>query len=97
MIADVAELLTLLLRHASTSEAETCLAASLRQDYFLLGDRARNVALGILIRSGSVEHNPLSSLDLAIFLKDVWQLHQIEDADALPGSDDVDRFIEKFS
>jgi hypothetical protein len=97
VIADAADLLALLLRTTSTSETEAYLVASLRQDHFLLGDRARNVALGILIRSSTVQHNPLTSSDLALFLKDVWQLHQIEDTDALPGSDEVARFLLKYS
>lgn len=97
VLADVAELLTLLLRTSSTRETEAYLVASLRQDHFLLGDRARNVALGILIRSGVVQQNALSSSDLALFLEDVWQLHQSEDTDALPGSDEVARFVLRYS
>lgn len=96
-LADVAELLSLLLRTTSTSENEAYLVASLRQDHFLLGERARNVVLGILTRSGAVQHNPLTSSDLALFLKDIWQLHQIDDTDALPGSDEVARFLLKYS
>ena len=96
VIADVAELLTLLLRTTSTTETEAYLVSSLRHDHFLLGERARNVALGILMRSGAMQHNPLNISSLALFLQDVWQLHQIENTDALPGSDEVARFLFKY-
>jgi len=97
LIEDVAELLSLLLRTTSVSEAEPHLVSSLREDHFLLGDPAKNVALTVLTRSGAVELNPISPSDLAVFLQEVWKLHRVEDTDALPASDEVARFLQRFS
>lgn len=97
MLPDVSELLSLLLRSTSASETESYLSASLRQDHFLLGDRARHATLGILVRCGAVPQKPLAHEDRVLFLKDVWRLHQIEDADALPGSDEVALFLAEYS
>ena len=78
---------------------------------FLFGDHARQVTQRVLfqystlsalpgIKDGneSTAMSPSSSLsDAILFIQDVWQLHQIDDPTALPGSDGVNQFIAKYS
>jgi len=99
VIGMVADLFVALIRTTPlSSETEAHLTASLRQEDFLLGDPAKILTLSILSRCGSTQNNnPLRSSDLATFLEDVWQLHQVEDTDALPLSDEVARFLRKYS
>lgn len=97
LISCAAELLFLLLQSAPPSETEAQLVASLRQTHFLLGDRARYVALALMLRVAASPGSPSPLSVLTAFFQDVWQLHQIEDTDALPTSDEVARFTIKFS
>ena len=80
-------------------EIEPALIAALRQCNFVLGDPAKNTALSILSRCGTNSHSKttLIARDLERFLQDVWRLHRVEDTDALPMSDEVAWFIEKYS
>ena len=97
-IGKAADLLVSLLRTAPSSETGAQLVASLRQEYFLLGDPARNLALSILTRCGnSQSQSQVQSSHLTNFLQDVWRLHQVEDTDSLPLSDEVARFLRKYS
>lgn len=78
---------------------------------FLFGDHARQVTQRVLFqfstlvavsRSKEDDENranlmPLSLSDAVLFIQDVWQLHQIDDPSALPGSDGVNQFIAKYS
>jgi len=97
VIGDIAGLLVAFIRTAPPNEIEPQLVAALRQDDFLLGDPSKNVALSILSRCGINQTNPLCPCDLETFLQDVWRLHQVEDTDALPLSDEVARFLQKYS
>ena len=99
VIPDVANLFVALLRTASPNESEALLTNCLRQlDDFLLGDAAKKVSLSVLSRlSSDNQENPLCVCDLEKFLQDVWQLHRVEDTDALPLSDAVARFLEEYS
>lgn len=77
---------------------------------FLFGDHARQVMIRVLfqystraVASGTTtndETNAQSSSsslpDTVQFIQDVWQLHQIDDPTALPGSDGVYQFIAKY-
>lgn len=80
---------------------------------FVFGDHARQVTQRVLFQyatlssslPSSVTDNgnssnttkSLSHQDAIMFIQDVWQLHQIDDPTALPGSDGVHQFIAKYS
>jgi hypothetical protein len=101
LLCDVADLLVHVLSAVPTSENEPHLVASLRSEQFLLGDAARITAFRFLmqyIAEPEAVTNPAGKQpDLVEFLQDVWQFHRIEDADALPASDVVVRFVQKYS
>jgi hypothetical protein len=86
--------LTSLLTFLPAADAESHVIAALHHDYFLLGDQAKNLTLRVLARSSQRQ---LSSADLSRFLSDVWELHQVEDAEALPYSDLVMRFFRLYA
>ena len=106
VLGEVANLFVALICTAPRIDMEPLLIAALRQDYFVLGDPAKNAALSILTRccGGNNISQPstttttsLISRDLECFLQDVWRLHRVEDTDALPLSDEVAWFLEKYS
>ena len=94
LLGDVAELLKVLLSH--WQDTESLLALTFTNDHFFLGDQARRVALTFLMRCADQRNAP-STADLTIFLERIWELHQTEDANALPASDVVSWFIEKYN
>jgi hypothetical protein len=89
-IGDAAELLCALVRIGPAAETEANVVAALSQEYFLLGNPAKNATLMILNRCSQ---NLMSEADLAIYLEGLWHLHQVEDTSALPSSDSVARFL----
>ena len=93
LIGDAAGLLSSILRVPLSSDVQADIVAALQQDYFLLGDESKNVTLGVL---RECSRNSMSLSDLTLFLGEVWGLHQVEDTEALPGSDAVARFIKKY-
>jgi hypothetical protein len=94
MLQGVAELLTATLNTIPPSELESHLVATLRQDYFLLGDPAKHTTLAFFQRC---VQQRLAASDLNGFLDDLWEIHQVEDAESLPTSDVVARFILKYN
>jgi hypothetical protein len=95
ILPDVAALMSMLLSGVAVSEAEPQLVSSL-DHHFLLGDAAKNLVLSVLLRHCEVSMDPMDLSNLTNFLQEVWRLHQVEDAEALPGSDEVARFIQRF-
>jgi hypothetical protein len=94
LIGDVADLLTAILQETFVQEIDAQFMAALWQDYFLLGDPARKTVLTMFHRCAKREVN--SSI-LASFLETVWELHQVEDTDALPNSESVAKLILQFT
>jgi hypothetical protein len=92
----------------SMMEMELYIFSPIRHQYdqiFLFGDHARQVTQRVLFQysalastSGTDHGNSTMSLsDTVMFVQDIWQLHQIDDPTALPGSDGVNQFIIKYS
>ena len=92
----------------SMMEMELYIFAPIRHQYdqvFLFGDHARKVTQRVLFQYSALAYTPgvdngnstMSLSDAVIFIQDVWQLHQIDDPTALPGSDGVHQFIAKYS
>lgn len=96
ILPDVAALMSTILSGVSVSEAEPQLVSSLDR-HFLLGDAAKNLVLSFLLGHCEVPMDPIMALSsLTNFLQEVWRMHQVEDAEALPGSDEVARFLQRF-
>jgi hypothetical protein len=95
IMGDAAELFCALARVGGAIEIEASIVAALSQDYFLLGDPAKNTTLAVLKRCS---HSNVYPPELAVFLESLWRLHQVEDtlATALPGSDSVRRFLRMY-
>jgi hypothetical protein len=94
LIGDAADLLTVILQETYVQEIDAQLMAALCQDFFLLGDPARKTVLTVFHRCATRE---VHSAALASFLDTIWELHQVEDTDALPGSESVAKLIVQFS
>jgi hypothetical protein len=94
LIGDVADLLTAVLQETFVQEIDAQFMTALRQDCFLLGDPARKAALSVFHRCAQRQ---VSGSVLASFLEAVWDLHQVEDADALPGSESVARLVIQYA
>jgi len=92
LIGEGAELLVTILQGADVNDSESAIISALNREVFFLGDSAMDMALSIFRRAA---RRLVQSKDLAIFLEDVWDLHQVENADALPGSEAVARFLRK--
>lgn len=89
-----AELLYTAVRSFPPTEMHTCLLPAIQQTRFRLGEQAQRVALLVLdgCAQGTV---PLSTLNSLV--GDVWDLHQVDDVEALADSDIVARFTtEKY-
>jgi hypothetical protein len=113
VLDNIAELLLLLLQsinlnsnnctQSSFMEMELYIFASIRQQYdqiFLIGDHARRVCQQVLFRCCNTtltNTNTNALLEITVLLQDIWQLHQIDEPTALPGSDGVYQFIAKYS
>jgi hypothetical protein len=95
ILGDAAVLLSsvLLVKSASFEETESQLVQAVRNDQFLLGNNARSVSLGVLMKC---TRNEVTSEEIAVFLGNIWELHQIENSEALEGSDVVARFCRKY-
>lgn len=93
LIGDAADLLTAILQEAFVQEIDAQLMTALRQDCFLLGDPTRFTVLSVLHRCAQREVN---SAVLASLFESIWDLHQVEDSDALPSSESVARLIQQF-
>jgi hypothetical protein len=95
IMGDAAELICALARVGAVGENEASVVAALSQDFFLLGNPAKNATLAILNRCSQ---NTLTAPELVIFLESLWRLHQVEDtsASALPDSDSVRRFLRMY-
>jgi hypothetical protein len=85
---------TVLTSSPSPQETEAIVVQALTHEGFLLGSDAQRVSLGILLK---VSRNEVVATDLAIFLSDVWELHQVEYSESLEGSDAVARFCRKYA
>jgi hypothetical protein len=111
VLSEVPELLFMLLQSTSSmndADVESYILSTLHQnDHFALGDHAREITYKFLLRcaregkfrysaTDNCSTKSLGILHLSAFLSDVWNLHQIEDPSALPGSDGVDRFISQY-
>jgi len=94
LIGDAAELFVAILQVSSIKDAEANIVSALHQDFFLLGDPARNASLAVFGRSTD---RTAKSTELASFLEELWELHQVEDAGALPSSDAVAGFLRKYN
>jgi hypothetical protein len=79
---------------AVRDETEAMIVQALNDGHFLLGIKAQNVSRNVLTRCS---RNEIVAADLAIFLADLWDLHQIQCSDSLEGSEVVDRFCRKYS
>jgi hypothetical protein len=62
----------------------------LQHEMFRLGDPARNMVVAVF---SQVAAGLVPEADLTQFLEQLWRLHQVEDAAALPMSDGVARFL----
>jgi hypothetical protein len=94
-IGQAAELFsTVLTSSSSAEESEAIVSQALAHEGFLLGSDAQRISLGVL---GRVSRNEVVASDLAIFLGDVWELHQVEYPESLEGSDAVARFCRKYN
>lgn len=92
MLPKVAELFIATLTSTPPAELETCLVAALRRDFFLLGDPAKHATMSFFHKF--VQQRP-NEANFESFLNDLWEIHQVEDSEALPMSDVVERFIRK--
>lgn len=99
MIEDVGQLFMLLLITSNPKDIESILIKSLQQDQFLLGDEAKNVILTTFLRcTNSITiNNQLDPEIITEFFEKIWKLHQVEDTDSIETSDEVARFIHKYS
>jgi hypothetical protein len=92
VLSEASKLFTNLIRMSTASETRNILVASLLKDFFLLGPEAKDVLLIQCLRwnepSIAINQEYASS-----FLEEIWKLHQVEDVDALPTSDEVARFV----
>jgi hypothetical protein len=77
-----------------SNDVENRVVSALQQDYFLLGDKARMATLSVL---GRCTQNQVTAADLNIFWDTLWELHQVEDTAALPSSDSVARFVQRYT
>ena len=96
-LEDAASLLRqILCASASPEEVHSNLGqSSLRSDeYFLLGNSGRAVAVNFLLRSS---RNETTDEEVSEFLHSVWELHQIESPEPLEESDAVALFCKKYS
>lgn len=91
----VSNFIILLSRTFNHDDLRTHFASSLQQEHFLLGDTAKLVTLEALLRIAEAS-NTEAKIDCFSLLCDIWRLHQVEDVDALPESDEVARFIQTY-
>lgn len=94
LLAPSAKLLYAAVRSFPPNEMHTCLMPAIQQSRFRLGEQAQRVALQVLdgCAQGTV---PLSTLNKLV--NDVWDLHQVDDCEAIADSDIVTRFTtEKY-
>lgn len=84
-----ANLLYTAVRSVPPVEMHMCLLPAIQQSRFRLGEQAQRVALQVLdgCAQGTV---PLSTLRNLV--QDVWDLHQVDDVEAIADSDIVTRF-----
>jgi hypothetical protein len=89
-----ANLLFSAVRSFPPPEMRACLLPAIEQETFRLGDHAQRVALQVIDGCGKGTV-PLESLrDLVV---DVWDLHQVDDLEAIANSDMVLRFtVDKY-
>jgi hypothetical protein len=92
-VASGAKLLFLLVRSYPSTDIEADLRLSLQQDWFALGDEAKNATLGIL---GKCAQGLTQPSDLAAYFEQVWKIHQAEDSVALACSDAVSFLVAKY-
>jgi hypothetical protein len=95
-LSDVADLLLVFLRTTKFSDIKGILISSFHQDYFLLGEAASDAGLITLLR-WSEGGNQVHHDECRTFLEAIWNLHQVEDTDSLPGSDRVALFVGMYS
>lgn len=91
-IADAAELLSVLLKSAPRPDVEALIISALQNEHFLLGDPSKNLTVAILKRVAA----DWTAKYLTSYLEEIWELHQVEDTDALPSSDVVAAFLRKY-
>lgn len=94
-IDSASNLLILLCRTSNFDDLQRHFAAALQQEHFLLGDTAKQVTLVALIRF-VCDSNAKAETNCCLLLKEIWRLHQVEDVESLPESDEVDRFIQMY-
>jgi len=94
LVEPAGDLLAAIMREAPAADTEGYIRSALQEDFFGLGNEAKNTTLTLL---GRVTNKVLNPCDLVGFLQEVWQLHQAEDNEALPGSEAVARFIKTYS
>jgi hypothetical protein len=85
---------TVLTSSSSPGESDAIVFQALMHEGFLLGSDAQRVSLGVLRK---VSRNEVVATDLAIFLGDIWELHQVEYSESLEGSDAVAGFCRKYA
>lgn len=83
-----------MLQAVPSTEIETRIVAAFRQDSFILGEPARAATLAVFSRCAQ---HQINARDLTIFLEQFWELHQVEDAEALPNSDTIIRFLRRYA
>lgn len=93
MLPDVALLLLYILQTTSENDLDGVLSQTLQPDHFFLGYSARNVAFSIL--AGCARHI-VGPHELTCFLEAVWDLHRVDDVEALPVSDKVAYLVQKY-
>lgn len=96
LIANAAELIaSILTRTPDSHEFDIQMSSILLQNgSFCLGKQAELTTLSAFRRCSQGQ---LSTTELAIFLQDIWDLHQVEDTSVLPFSDQVARFVRRYS
>eukprot|EP00523_Entomoneis_sp_CCMP467_P003054 CAMPEP_0168754312 /NCGR_PEP_ID=MMETSP0724-20121128/19433_1 /TAXON_ID=265536 /ORGANISM="Amphiprora sp., Strain CCMP467" /LENGTH=1227 /DNA_ID=CAMNT_0008802781 /DNA_START=397 /DNA_END=4081 /DNA_ORIENTATION=- len=85
---------TLASKMALRLDFETDMVAILKQEYFLLGDDAKNLTLSVF---RGCAQGTISATELETFLCQVWKIHRTDDFSLLPSSDAVARLLQRFS
>lgn len=93
LMKDATELLFAIIHSSPLTEIEQHLVDALRQEFFVLGEEARQVTLNFLMRFTT----ETDTVVLGLFFESFWEMHQVEDLDELLGSDVVAHFTLQFS
>jgi hypothetical protein len=94
-LESVSNLIILFIRTCNFGDRKAQITLALQHEHFLLGDIAKQVTLGALIRFVDAS-NADAETNCSLLLEEIWRLHQVEDVESLPESDEVARFINMY-